>query len=325
MACSHTRLFASSQSFADVADRAQQKIVKIFGAGGLHGLEAYQSGFLISSDGHILTAWSYVLDPDYTTVVLDDGRKFQAEFVGSDPRLEIAVLKIDAHDLDHFELSATVSLNGGARVLAFSNLFGVATGDEAASVQHGVVSSVTALSARRGAFETTYRGPVYVLDAMTNNAGAAGGALTDRHGILAGVLGKELRNSLDNTWLNYAVPISEVTSSVNGILAGKTQLRADDETLKTPTEPLTLARLGLVLVPDVLHRTPPYVDRIVPDSAAEKAGLRPDDMVVFIGQRMVQTCKEVVAELSLADRDDPAVLTVLRGRELIEAVLRPLP
>ncbi len=50
-----------------------------------------------------------------------------------------------------------------------------------------------------------YDGPIYVLDAMTNNAGAAGGALTDDQGRLVGVLGKELRNAQNNTWLNYAL------------------------------------------------------------------------------------------------------------------------
>ena len=60
---------ASAQtSFAETIAQAQPKIVKIFGAGGLRGLEAYQSGFLISADGHNLTVWSYVLDSDAITV-----------------------------------------------------------------------------------------------------------------------------------------------------------------------------------------------------------------------------------------------------------------
>ena len=63
----------------------------------------------------------------------------------------------------------------GTRVLAFSNLFGVATGDEPASVQHGIVAVKTRLEPAAASFETPYHGPVYVLDAMTNNPGAAGG------------------------------------------------------------------------------------------------------------------------------------------------------
>ena len=195
-------------SFAQVIDQVQPKIVKIFGAGGLRGLEAYQSGFLISGEGHILTVWSYVLDSDVVTIYLNDGRKFQAEVVGMDPRTEIAVLKIDGEGLPHFNLDEAVPLEAGSRVLAFSNLYGVAFGNEAASVLKGSVAAKTELAARRGAYETNYRGAAYVLDAMTNNPGAAGGALTDRRGRLAGLLGKELRSSLTNIWLDYAIPIA---------------------------------------------------------------------------------------------------------------------
>ncbi|HVW37927.1 MAG TPA: serine protease, partial [Pirellulales bacterium] len=77
----------ASPSFAAVIRGVQPKIVKIYGAGGFRGLEPYQSGFLVSPAGHVLTAWSYVLDTDYITVTLDDGRKFEAKLLGADPRL----------------------------------------------------------------------------------------------------------------------------------------------------------------------------------------------------------------------------------------------
>src|SRR5689334_21074787 len=154
-------------SVAEVAQDVQPKVVKIFGAGGLRGLEAYQSGFLISGEGHILTAWSYVLDSDVITVYLHDGQKLTAEVVGMDPRSEIAVLKINGQGLPHFALDEAVALKVGAKVLAFSNMFGVALGNEPVSVLHGVVAAKTELSARRGAFESNYRGQAYVLDAMT--------------------------------------------------------------------------------------------------------------------------------------------------------------
>jgi serine protease Do len=272
----------------------------------------------------VLTAWSYVLDTEYTTVVLNDGRKYASQVVGSDPRLEIAVLKIDATDLDHFDLGAAVPLQAGSRVLAFSNLFGVAVGDEPTSVLHGVVSTVTTLNARRGTFPTPYRGPVYVLDAMANNAGAAGGALTDREGRLAGILGKELRSSVNNTWLNYALPISELTDSVRDILAGKAVSGTlPDET--KPAEPLTLARLGLVLVPDILRATPPFVDSTRIGSPAAEAGLRPDDLIVLVGERRVQSCRDVVETLSYIDRMEPVQVTILREQELLDVQLRASP
>ena len=134
----------------DTIRDAQKKTVKIYGAGGIRGLEAYQSGFLISADGYVLTVFSHVLDSDVITVTLDDGRRSEGKLVGADPRLEIAVLKIDAADLPHFDLGRAVAGKEGTRVLAFSNLFGVATGDEPVSVLHGTIAAVTPLSARRG-------------------------------------------------------------------------------------------------------------------------------------------------------------------------------
>src|SRR5262245_51394843 len=79
-------------SLAQAVSAIQPKMVKVYGAGGLRGLEAFQSGFFISGDGYILTVWSYILDADVVDVTLSDGRKFEAQLVGMDPRLEIAVL-----------------------------------------------------------------------------------------------------------------------------------------------------------------------------------------------------------------------------------------
>jgi S1-C subfamily serine protease len=122
--------------------------------------------------------------------------------------------------------------------------------------------------------------------------------LTDRQGRLAGMLGKELRNSLDNTWLNFAVPISQLASSVDDMLAGRNPPRRTDETARKPANAQTLVALGIVLVPDVLAKTPPFVDSLRPHTPAQAAGLRPDDLILFVNDRMVSSCKELVEELS---------------------------
>jgi serine protease Do len=316
--------YAQSDSFAEIIAATQPRIVKIYGSGGLRGLEAYQSGFLISAEGHVLTAWSYVLDADdFITVVMNDGTRYTGQIVGHDPRLEIALLKIEATGLPYFNLDEATELEPGARVLAFSNLFGIAVGAEPASVLHGSVMAITDLAARRGAFQTVYRGPVYIVDAMTNNPGAAGGALTDRQGQLAGMLGKELRNALDNTWLNYAIPMSELKSSVHDLLAGRTPPRRTAEDTRRPPNPHALPDLGIVLVPDILAKTPPFVDRTTTDSPAAVAGLRPDDLILFVNDRMVSSCQELKEELSFIDRIDPVRMTVQRGLELLDIDIAP--
>jgi S1-C subfamily serine protease len=311
----------SSASLADVVARVQPKIVKIYGAGGPSGLEPYQSGVLISENGHVLTAWSYVLDTDEIDVTLNDGRKFTGKLVGADVRTEIAVLKIDAAGLEHFKLDQAATIDVGARVLALSNLYGVATGNEAASVQHGVVAARTTLAARRGVYNSPYQGPVYVLDAMTNNPGAAGGAVVNVRGELVGVLGKELRHARTGTWLNYALPIAELRSSVTDILAGKTP-RRDDMAKRKPREPHQLRQLGIELVPDVLEKTPPFVDQVRAGSPAAKAAVRPDDLVLLVADRLVGSCRAAEDELSYIDRIDPVRLTLLRGQQVVEVTLR---
>lgn len=306
------------------------RIVKIYGAGGFRGLEAYQSGFMISEEGHILTVWSYVLDTKYITVVLDDGRRFEeVELLGADPRLELAVLKLNLDEgetVPHFNLDEAVEAKRGTRVLAFSNLYGVATGNEPVSMQHGIISVRSRLQARRGVFQTRYQGDVYVVDAITNNPGAAGGALTNRRGELLGMLGKELRNSLNNTWLNYSIPVDQMRKTIDEIKAGTHVPPAlDDPDSAKPPFPLSAELLGIALVPDVLERTPPFIDFVRPQSPANKAGLKPDDLVLFLNGNLIQSCKILHSELGRIDRAEKVMLTVIRGQDLIDVELAAPP
>jgi serine protease Do len=313
----------SAGSLAAVAREVQPKVVKLYGAGGFRGLEAYQSGILVSAEGHVLTVWSYVLDADEVTVVLDDGRRYAARHVAADPLTEIALLKFDAigDPLSHFDLSQSVTAEAGSRVLAFSNLFGIATGDEPVSMLQGVISSIAPLEARRGSFVTNYRGEVYIVDAAANNPGAAGGALTDSQGRLLGMLGKELRSSLTGTWLNYALPVSAFASTVEDMVAGRFT-PAELSEVDQPEDPLSLAKLGIVLVPDVIVRTPPYVDRILADSPASRAGLRPDDLVVMIDNQVAPSRLDAVRLIERLEQDAAVRVAVLRDEQLLEFTLK---
>ncbi len=144
-----------------------------------------------------------------------------------------------------------------------------------------------------------------------------------RRGQLAAMLGRELRNSLNNTWLNYALPIDQLRKSVETICQGKTVAQAEKGPDKKPDHPMDLARLGIVLVPDMLERTPAYVDEVRAGSPAAQVGIRPDDLILLVGDRLAQSCKALRSELEFIDRDDRVHLTVLRGQELIDVVLEP--
>ena len=301
-------------------ERVQSRIVKIFGAGGIRRLHSYSTGFVVSADGHVATIWSHVLDTDELTVVLADGRRLPAKVLGAEPQLDLAVLKLQAENLDlpTFDLSSEATDAGpGTRVLGFSNMFRVATGDERVSVIHGVLAAKAPLAGRKGAFEASYEGVAYIVDAITNNPGAGGGVLTTRSGRLLGMIGKEIRNAETNTWVNYAVPIVELKTPIEQIIAGRYKARTR-ETEKTDQvaryRPLDF---GLVLVPDVLFRTPAFVDSVLPGSAAASVGLKPDDLVIFVNGDLIQSCAVLKQRFGRLEAGQTVKLVVRRGNELV--------
>lgn len=302
-------------------DHVSRRVVKIFGAGGIRGLYAYSTGFLVSPKGHLVTVWSHVLDDQAVTVVLHDGRKFEGKIVGYEPQLDLAVLKIDSDDLPYFDLEEATSAAVGTRVLAYSNMFKVATGDEQVSVLHGVIAARTKLSARRGNYETPYNGPVYVVDAITNNPGSGGGVLTTGEGVLLGMIGKELRNTQTNTWINYAIPISELKTVIGEIISGKFVARSERSEDSSNPRRYAPVDFGLVMVPDVLFRTPAFVDRVLAGSSAALADIRPNDLVLFVNEELIQSCRSFKDELGRLEAGDTLKLVVRRGNALIPVEL----
>ncbi|MGI9470141.1 MAG: S1C family serine protease [Rubripirellula sp.] len=314
---------AAESPLGNWARDAQKRVVKIYGAGGLTGMEAYQSGFLVSPDGHIATAWSYVLDVE-PIVLLDDGRRFESKIVGFEPSLELAVLKIEASGLPFFRIQEDSSIQWGDPILAVSNLFNIATGNEPASVMQGTVAAITDLDARRGTFKTPYRGKVLILDLIANNPGAAGGAVIDSEGELVGMLGKELRDSATGVWLNYAVPASSLRKTIGDIIAGrKTTVAEDSSPMLARKDSHNLFSLGLVMIPDVLETTPAYVDDVTRESPAATADLRPDDLVLLVNGKRVDSQRTLRTLLRTIDRRDNVELTVQRDSQIIPVVLRP--
>jgi serine protease Do len=285
------------ESFSTLTEKVNQKTVKVFGSGGFAGLVSYGTGALVSPDGYILTVASHMLDTQELRVHLPDGRRFQGKVVVIEPELDAALIKIDkVEDLQFFDVAKSAQAplaKTGDWILAISNEFNVATRDEAMSVQHGVIAAYSKLHGRRGVFDAPYTGDVYIIDAITNNPGAGGGVIINRKGELVGIIGKELRNSLTNTWINYAVPIQVLAKFVTEGRAGR---------YKPIVKPKTSGPggySGIVLVPNVVERTPPYIEEVLAGSPAAKAGLKPDDLIVYVDGEQVLTVtafKEILAK-----------------------------
>lgn len=324
----------AQDSFHSITDEVNYKLVKVFGAGGYPGVPPYGTGVVVSEDGYILTVASLMLNTSDLRVHLSDGRRYQAEVVVVEPALDMALLKIKTEDdfllsLDYFdvaEASQRPTAEPGTWIVGFSNLFEIATRDEPLTVQRGVIAAVTELSGRRGIFEAPYSGPVYVIDAITNNPGAGGGVITTRDGQLLGIIGKELKNSLTDTWINYAVPINasvqveeegmQLTVSLpdfvdRGMAGTYKPTKGEDRQPQGKG-----GYLGVVFVPDVVERTPPYVEKVVPGSPAEKAGFQPDDLIVFLDGEPVYSIKSFRQMIALTRPGMDVQFEVRRGDRL---------
>ena len=339
----------ADQPFADVADQVNKKLVKLFGSGGFRGLASYGSGVLISPDGYILTIASHLIETQDLRVHLSDGRRYQAKVIVSEPELDVALLKLEkVDDLPYFDIAQAAKrpfAGAGDWVLAFSNQFQIATRDEPMSVQRGVIASYAKLHGRRGINEVAYHGDVYVIDAITNNPGAGGGVITTRKGELLGIVGRELRNTLTETWINYAVPIhAKVEIKEAGDKVRTVSIpEFVDQAMRGQYKPIQRKEPregpggyhGIVLVPNVVDRTPPFIEDVLPGSPAAKAGLRPDDLIVYVNGDQVISVKayrtamsqyqpgqEVTLEIRRAERDSKSEKLVTVKLMLTE---RPKP
>ncbi len=320
-----------AQQPVSVTEQVNQKMVKLFGSGGFKGIASYGTGIVISPQGHVLTVASPMLDSQNLRVHLYDGRRYDnVKVIAVEPTLDLAILKIplaEREELPCFDVEASAkrpAAEPGTIILGFSNQFQIATRDEPMSVQRGTVMAYSKLQGRRGVHEAPYTGDVYVVDAITNNIGGAGGALVTRKGELLGVIGKELKNALTDTWINYAVPM-QAKIEVQEKESKKTITLLDFVTKGMKgeykqAEPVIVrgakAFHGIVLVPDVVERTPPFVDAVLADSPAAKGGIRPDDLIVYINGEQVGHIRVFNDIMSKLGPGSKVVVEVRRGEKL---------
>jgi serine protease Do len=333
----------ADDSFADVAEKVNTKMVKLFGSGGIRGLAAYGTGFIVSPDGYVLTVYSHILDTQDLRIHLADGTRYQGHVVATEPELDVALVKIDKLNdkLPYFDVDEAVRrqrAQAGTGILAFSNQFEIATRDDPVSVQQGWVAAYAKLHGKIGIHNAPYAGDVYVVDAITNNPGAAGGALTTQKGELLGIIGKELRNELTNTWINYAVPINaqvtlrlppdnehkdpwDRTVSVADLVRDKEKYKPAPKREKVEGG----GYLGITFVPKVVDRTPAYIEEVDANSPAAKVGLKPDDLVVYLNGLPVVSVQAFEELLERYRPDETIKLEVRRGDKLTTFELKLAP
>jgi serine protease Do len=328
----------ADDSFAPVTEQVNKRLVKIYGSGGYRGVPAYGSGVIISPDGHVLTIASQMLETRDLRVHMSTGERYTAQLIATEPDLDLAMLRISdgknpIKTPDYFDAIADAArpiADPGTGILAFGNQFKIADRGEPMSVQRGVIMAYSKLRGRRGITDAPYDGDVYFTDTIMCNPGNTGGALVTRNGKqLLGLIGRELKNTLTETWVNYAMPLQAkidvknekgetktltLVDFVQKGLKGEGVVKQSEKTNRKGSGKNLYT--GIVLVPDILERTPPFVDEVTPNSPAMKAGMKPDDLIVYVDGNQVVSIKEYKAELDKIQANNEVKIEVRRGDKL---------
>ena len=318
---------AQQSSIADVIAAQQPVVVKLFGAGA-GTLDSYGSGIIVSSEGHVLTVWNHLVSTGFLTAVTFNGRKFAVDIVGTSAEHDVALLKLKADPGDSFafvDVSRAVDPEIGSAVFAFSNMFRVAAGNEPVSLMHGVIAAKVPLEATQGRWKFPLKSPVWLIDAITNNSGAAGGLLTDTSGAPVGLIGREIRHTASRTWVNYAVPLTTLRPVVESLRAGKrVDSRPKDaaENVATISDQELTIRFGLTMLPNVVERTPAWIDAIAEDSIAANAGLQRGDLIVLLEDVVITSVTDFQQHLATYRSRQRVSVTVNREQELIAIELK---
>jgi serine protease Do len=342
-----TPALRATDPYDKVALEANEKLVKLFGAGGYRGAESFGTGVIVSPQGHILTAAAPFLDGRELRLHLPDGRKYPYKVKRIEPAFDAAVLEItqpkktdlplELPYFDVLECARNMKVEPGTWVMALSNMYKVAERDEMMSVQRAMVTAIGKLAARRGQFDIPFHGDVLYLDTVTNNPGAAGGAVIDRKGTLLGILGKEFRNTLTDTWVNYAMPLNtkvdvmvkkeKKTFTLAEFVDAVVHDKWNPVDPKEDTSLKTRVHTGIIFVPKVVERTPPYIEAVEPNSPASRAGLKPDDLVIYLDGEPVYSTDVFKDLLKRYSPGDKVQVEIRRGDVLtaISLDLVPLP
>ena len=299
--------------FAAAVAKAQRRVVKIYGAK-VGRTPGYATGVIVGPDGTILTASGTYLNGDRIRVVLPDGTLHVAVAERRSRTSQLTTLKIPAETPDYFDLSQQPALHKGQWVLVLSNIFKIADGVESLSATLGIVSLRTRLEAKRGTQPFPYEGQVLLIDTISSNPGGPGGALVTPECLLAGIIGPNLESRSSGTRLNYAIPVEVLQY----FLQGKSPELADRAAV-TKAKPF----LGVRLFRFGGRRAPAYIDRVISGSPAASVGLRPDDVILAIGDERIKTVSHYDQVLQTLAPGEAIEITVKRDQELIRVNLTP--
>jgi serine protease Do len=262
----------------------------VFGAG---------SGFIVSPDGVILTNAHVVRDANEVTVKLQDRREFKAKVLGSDPKTDVAVLKIEAHNLPVVPIGNSKNLQVGEWVLAIGSPYGLDS-----TVTAGVVSA-------KGRSLPGDDSVPFIQTDVAVNPGNSGGPLFNTRGEVVGINSQIYSQTGGYQGLSFAIPIDVASGIKDQIVAtGKVQHAKLGVTVQEVNQGFA----------DSFKLESPegaLVSNVEKNGAADKAGIKSGDVVRKLNGQPIVASGDLPAMLSMAKPGDKVALDVWREGKIV--------
>jgi S1-C subfamily serine protease len=303
-------LDAYSRTVTSVAERLRDSVANLrVGRRTRRGrAEGGGSGVVITPDGYLLTSAHVVEGMDgKAQAAFPDGRSFGAEVIGTDPLSDLAVLRAEAGNLETAELGDADTLHVGQLVVAIGSPLGFH-----GSVTAGVVSALGRALPTRSRSTVRLVENVIQTDAALN-PGNSGGALADGLGRVVGI-----NTAVAGVGLGLAVPINDATRRIVAELMGEGRVRRAFIGIVGGARPLPprFAPQGGGSAVEVVE--------VVEGSPADRAGLRPEDLIVEVDGRSMSDVGELQRLMVAESIGRPLPTHLIRGERTLTVEIVPV-
>ncbi len=262
------------------------------------------SGVIVSPEGYLLTNNHVVEGATDIQVQLIDGRQAVARLIGTDPETDLALLKIELTPLPAIAFGDVPALQVGDAVLAIGNPFNVGQ-----TVTSGIVSALGRNRLGLSTFEN------FIQTDAAINPGNSGGALVDGQGNLIGINTAIFSRSGGSLGIGFAIPVDTARSVMDGLLRDGEVRRGWIGVEPRDLTPEVAQTLGVPAQPGVL------ITGVLAGGPAAKAGLRPGDVVLRVGDSAVINTAQLLAAVAALQPDSDAHIALQRGEQALDVVV----
>ncbi len=270
------------------------------GPQGPRGGTSFGSGFIISSDGYVLTNHHVIEGMNKLVVHLADRRQLPAKLVGSDPSTDVAVLKIEAKGLPTLAIGDSDAVKPGQWVVAIGSPFGFDY-----SVTAGIVSALG-----RPSVDGSQRYVPFIQTDVAINRGNSGGPLLNTRGQVVGINSQIFSNSGGYMGVSFAIPIRTAMNAVDQIKTTGSVRRGQLGVQVRDVQSEELADLGLKAAEGA------FVASVQNGSAAAKAGIQPGDVITAFDGAAIIKSSDLPPRVGALQPGVKSKVTILRnGRQ----------